>query len=57
MVGEMNDFTSSFSCSALRYYSFIVFMQFVVYVSYLIHGFGWVVGSLVLVRNLPLFDF
>ena len=27
------------------------------HVSYLIHGFGWVVGSLVLVRNLPLFDF
>ena len=27
MVGEMNDFTSSFSCCALRYHLFIVFMQ------------------------------
>ena len=35
-----------------RVASYVIIVQLVVYVSYLIHGFGWVVGSLVLVRNL-----
>ena len=51
MVGEMNDFTSPFSCCI-----YVIIVHCVYAVSYLIHGFGWVVGSLVLVRNLPLFE-
>ena len=37
--------------------SYVIVVYCIQAVSYLIHGFGWVVGSLVLVRNLPLFDF
>ena len=53
MVGEMNDFTSLFSCCALCYHCSCAYVVKLFNVSYLIHGFGWVMGSLV-VRNLPL---
>ena len=56
MVGETNDFIHH--PRVVFALSLIVLLPIAVsslYVSYLIHGFGWVVGSLV-VRNL-LFDF